>query len=463
MATQNEPQADALAWASLAATHREAQDMPQALAAFERAAACAPDYAEWRFRIAQTRFEMGLDSADLFGQLRRSAPQNLMIVAAEASALAAERHTDRAIACLDAALVQHPDWIEGHKSLAAIRLAAGEPKSEFARSFAPAISAKPANLALRLASFHIAALTKQWDMAQSIVADGEAVIGSRSAFTLARLFVACETHDDAQARALFAQTSDLTDAGLELCRVRFGLRTGDFAMAETAALRLLQTPASANAWPYLSLLWRSRGDARAQWLDAPDVLVKSFDLDFTRDEIDQLALTLRRLHAARAPQLEQSVRGGSQTERQLFFRTEPIIQTVRAKILAAVGDYVSALPPVDLRHPLLGARRDALRFAGSWSVRLRGAGYHVAHTHPMGWISSALYVALPAPDEMGAPPAGWIGFGAPPPELGLNLPPYHQVEPKVGRLVLFPSTMWHATEPFVEGERLVIAFDMARC
>jgi hypothetical protein len=33
--------------------------------------------------------------------------------------------------------------------------------------------------------------------------------------------------------------------------------------------------------------------------------------------------------------------------------------------------------------------------------------------------------------------------------------------PKAGRLAIFPSTMWHATEPFAEGERLTVAFDIA--
>ena len=36
------------------------------------------------------------------------------------------------------------------------------------------------------------------------------------------------------------------------------------------------------------------------------------------------------------------------------------------------------------------------------------------------------------------------------------------IEPKPGRLVLFPSTMWHGTEPFAAGERLTVAFDVAR-
>lgn len=94
-------------------------------------------------------------------------------------------------------------------------------------------------------------------------------------------------------------------------------------------------------------------------------------------------------------------------------------------------------------------------------MRLRAQGYHASHSHPAGWISSALYISLPAADTMGAPPAGWLRFGSPPPELGLDLAPYSEVEPTVGKLVLFPSTLWHGTMPFADGERLSIAFDIA--
>jgi hypothetical protein len=56
---------------------------------------------------------------------------------------------------------------------------------------------------------------------------------------------------------------------------------------------------------------------------------------------------------------------------------------------------------------------------------------------------------------------GWLKLGEPQAELGLDLPPIRLVEPKPGRLVLFPATMWHGTEPFPAGERLTIAFDVA--
>ena len=91
-----------------------------------------------------------------------------------------------------------------------------------------------------------------------------------------------------------------------------------------------------------------------------------------------------------------------------------------------------------------------------------GQGFNVAHTHPAGWISAVFYVALPEPEQMGPSPAGWITFGEPPPELGLPLKAYAEVEPRPGRLVLFPSYMWHGTRPFADGERLVVAFDMQR-
>ena len=57
--------------------------------------------------------------------------------------------------------------------------------------------------------------------------------------------------------------------------------------------------------------------------------------------------------------------------------------------------------------------------------------------------------------------AGWIQFGQPMEELGLDLLPRRLIRPKPGYLALFPSYTWHGTVPFVDAEpRLTIAFDM---
>ena len=95
-------------------------------------------------------------------------------------------------------------------------------------------------------------------------------------------------------------------------------------------------------------------------------------------------------------------------------------------------------------------------------MRLLGGGHHIGHIHPQGWLSSAFYVVVPDATQAGPAPAGWLSLGAPPADLGLDVPALRQIEPKPGRLALFPSTRWHATLPFASGERLTMAFDVAR-
>jgi uncharacterized protein (TIGR02466 family) len=189
-------------------------------------------------------------------------------------------------------------------------------------------------------------------------------------------------------------------------------------------------------------------------------LVSVLDLADKLPPLDRLADVLRSVHTARGEYLDQSVRGGTQTDGPLFSRIEPEIRALRSAVSDAVKSYVVDLP-TDPRHPLLRHRRDRLiRFSGSWSVWLRSEGFHVSHVHPQGWVSSALYVALPTAVDADRK-AGWLQLGQPRPELGVEVGPTAYVEPKPGRLVLFPSWMWHGTIPFPAGERLTVAFDVA--
>ncbi|WP_310468749.1 putative 2OG-Fe(II) oxygenase [Sphingomonas sp.] len=156
------------------------------------------------------------------------------------------------------------------------------------------------------------------------------------------------------------------------------------------------------------------------------------------------------------------MRGGSQTDGPLLSRVDPRVRTLREAIVGAVRRHIDNLPEPDPGHPLLARPRDRrIRFSGSWSVLLRGGGRHSNHVHPQGWISSALYVALPGRTAGDPPDAGWLTLGEPQAELGLGLPPLRKIEPRPGQLVLFPSWMWHGTVPFAEGERLTVAFDVA--
>lgn len=437
----------------------EGQAHGPALVAVERAAVLdGADRAVAALR-AQIRYEHGQDAADAFAAARAVAPDDPALARGHAGALAARGEGALALALLDAMLATRPDWGEGltyRATLHRLTGAAGRDDIGFAR----AVAARPRDPALRLAWFHWLAKARDWDVAGRVLDDAEQACGASRALSIARLFLIAETGAGDGRPDLFDALGESADPGLTLARVRHALRCGAPDRAVALALPMTQRPGAALFWPYLSIAWRLLGDDRAAWLDRPGDLIRAIDLSLSAQEMAALAALLRTLHGAAAPYPDQSVRGGTQTDRPLLFRHERVIASVRAAIDAAVRAYVEALPPVEPGHPLLGTPRGERRFAGSWSVLLRAQGYHAAHSHPAGWISSALHVALPPADAMGPAPAGWLQFGTPPPELTVALPPYGAIAPRVGQLILFPSTLWHGTVPFDDGERLSIAFDV---
>ena len=164
------------------------------------------------------------------------------------------------------------------------------------------------------------------------------------------------------------------------------------------------------------------------------------------------------MHVASFQPAEQSLRGGTQTRDNLFDRSDPAISRLSAVIRREVEARLGALPR-DPDHPFLRRNSGRIAFSGSWSVRLRDAGFHINHIHPSGWLSSACYIALP-PETRGSRSEGALTFGVPDSALGLDLQPSRIVVPVPGRLVVFPSFFWHGTQPFAsESPRLTVAFD----
>lgn len=432
------------------------QDIDAALETITAATRRDPASPQAAFGHAQIAFEAWQPAAALFERAATLLPGQPDLIRNRALALAAEGEGDQAEGLIEAVLAQHPGWLDGHRTLAAMRITKGE-AAGWDRSYAAATAQEPANTALWLGWFQQHATRKDWAAARWVLeAAGQACPPSQG-LALSKLFLAAESGDG---EADFAPFTSLADPGTDLCHVRYLLRSGQPALALDIAQRHLGGPQARMFWPYAGLCWRLLGDSRAGWLDGDPLHAAAVDLNFTAQELADLAAALRQLHRMKAPYPEQSVRGGTQTDRQLFFHPDPAIRKARDKVLSAVATFAEALPQ-EAGHPLLERGTGPLRFAGSWSVRLAGAGFHASHTHVRGWISSACYISLPEPGELGPPPSGWLSLGSPPPELGLDLPPLMQIEPRPGRLALFGSTLWHATEPFAAGERLTFAFDVA--
>lgn len=249
------------------------------------------------------------------------------------------------------------------------------------------------------------------------------------------------------------------------------VRLGDFERTRDLCEAVLAEDAFDQiVLSYLGIVWRLLGDRRESWLldyekmvvqvpvQAPEGMQRNVFFEDLRQVLDGL-------HNSNAHPIEQSVRGGTQTNGFLFRLKHERLADLERQLRLAIASAVQAFPRDD-DHPFWSRRHsrptsDGLRFAGAWSVRLRSQGYHTNHIHPEGWISSAFYVDLPREVREASDTAGFIQFGKPMSELGLDLPPRRILKPEVGTLVLFPSYMWHGTVPFESTEpRLTVAFDL---
>lgn len=253
------------------------------------------------------------------------------------------------------------------------------------------------------------------------------------------------------------------DIDFRLCAAL--LRKGDPQKAAFMAERGLRlAPADQLGLALLGSAWRMMGDERDEELNGYDSLIRIFDLpppegfssmaQFNAD----LAACLEQIHPPTREYLAQSLRGGSQTRDRLFGAGHELVEKLGVRIREAVKNYIAGLR-ADARHPFLSRRSTGFRYSDSWSSRLTDGGYHTNHLHRGGWISSCYYVLLPRAVEDGTEKQGWITFGQPDFEGGPAI--RRAVQPKAGRLILFPSYTWHGTLPFhSQTPRTTIAFDV---
>ncbi len=463
-------------WQALGSAYRAAGDLENAADAQRRAVAVDPgNGAAWtNLGVVMRLLGNPEESLQCYARARAAGFDAPELDDAEASA-----HLDlgnpRAACELTRHLVSRaPHYVPGHTMLAQLLwehgadLADGEDPR---RTFRSAVAQQPGNHVLRSELVRFLLDSGAAGDALAEIRDGQALQGRRALITSEAR--ALEMLGDMRAAdALFEQfsASMQADAAFQNLYVRHLLRSGRPGDAGRVALGVVERePHNQAALAYLSVAWRLLDDPREHWLCAYDRLVSPHTLrvpegySSEHDFVEALQTVLDNLHVASREPVNQSVRGGSQTSGNLFGRPQRELRELRDAVTQAVAEYVAGLP-TDPTHPFLNRRRNRIRFAGSWSVRLKSSGNHANHFHQKGWISSAFYVALPPSVQRssGTDPAGWLQFGEPPPDLGQKLVPRRMIKPRVGQLVLFPSYLWHGTVPFEDDEpRLTVAFDVA--
>lgn len=465
-----------LAWHGLGNALRALDDLPSAEAAFREAIRLAPEYLPARVNLgAVQRLQGHLDEA--MSTLRQAAelsPPAPDLQDAINGLLADLGRADEALAGARRLSRSHPEFPQGHETLANLLWEHGEwlsPGEDPLASFANAVRLHPAHRPLRDRYVHLLLAAKRASDALPLIE--EALRSERDDPLL--LWQAATAFDELavteQAAKLYARAHRLFgDANTDFLNAyaRHAFKARRFERAQACAnAALARDPDNQEAWAHLGTAWRLAGDSREHWLCdyehlvglvavTPPAQFRSLD-----EFLLAIAHELDALHSASREPVRQSLRHGSQTSGRLFGRPSPVLAAAQAALTAAIDRWLDGLPE-DLQHPFLARKKRSVRMVGSWSVKLRSSGWHSNHIHPLGWMSSAFYVSLPGSiGEESGDQAGWIQFGQPLEDLGLELEPRKMVQPRPGHVALFPSYFWHGTVPFRDSEpRLTVAFDM---
>ena len=461
---------DAEAWLSMGALHQRQDDLDAAISCYEKALAVQPDYAEAHHNIGvclrlqqrssealehyKTARSLGLDRAELYHNL--------------GNALVDTLDPNGAIDAYRAALEQNPTDLYSHLNLNGL-LWQQDLLEDYLKSYKDALDKHPAAVELRVAYATALMQQEEFEAAERLLTRG--VRHSPESSELQSLLAYSQEGQGRWKDALKVHAAAVKMSGsipnhhISYARALLACQRPDEALQQ-AQLGAVQMPFNQRALAYLGLCWRMLGDERDQILNDYEGLVSVYDVPIStqfanaEEFNDRLTDVLGPLHIGKRPPAEQTLRGGSQTNGNLFDRAEPEIDDLVEGFRQCIREYIDQFPQ-DIEHPLFSRRSEKFDFTASWSVRLARCGYHTMHTHPLGWISSAYYVQVPPEIVDSDAQGGGLKFGEPDIDLGDKGTARRTIQPSIGRLVLFPSYMWHGTVPFESDEpRMTVAFDV---
>ena len=447
-------------WSARGNAERQSYDFAAAQASYDRALAIDPRHVRATHGRALVALERGQDDAlERIDSALSLAPGDFALWQSKAMALDAQGRIAEAVAIGEQIVAQAPQWIEGLQAHAQWRIAAGD--KDFTDHYEIAVSKTNAPDEIFASWAKTLAGLDHFAEAAAVARRARTEGGDAERFTLLEAFYAGMAGDSDRAEAIFSGIANVPPSWKNHL-ARHDIRMGRIDRAERSLGELIEQgaqPDSVNLWALRDVCWRMLGDSRHEWLHGREGLVRPMALE-DGGVLEEARAFLRDLHRKAALPIGQSVRGGTQTRGRLFQREEPVIARLHDAIMATLERYRSELPPRDASHPILRHRDDPWKLTHSWSVRLVGAGYHTSHIHPLGILSSALYLIVPdSVDDDGAP--GHLEIGRPPPDLRTGLGPMVTIRPSVGHLALFPSSLYHGTRDFEEGERMTVAFDVS--
>lgn len=181
---------------------------------------------------------------------------------------------------------------------------------------------------------------------------------------------------------------------------------------------------------------------------------------FQLDESERLNEALKTLILAKEsedPGVRRSNIGGWHSDDDLFAWPDPAVSALQEAALGAV----QAVVPL-----MVGGSCDFQARLAGWANVSRAGAYNKRHTHPGCQVSAVYYVEAGTPPTDEAPESGTFEFIDPRSHAEMSALPGEDVgrtvalQPLNGRMVLFPSWLYHQVNPYHgEAERISISFN----
>ncbi|WP_292224888.1 putative 2OG-Fe(II) oxygenase [Brevundimonas sp.] len=386
------------------------------------------------------------------------APETWLVLA---RALQAQNRFDEAEQAYRQALARRPAYVDVLRDLSQLIWMRDADVAAATAVLDPVIAASPGEPALRQIKARLLEYAGQVEAAYQALTAGP--LDGAGELAAAYLIQARDPHRALGHAERAATLASGPQPAIMVAQVACHLALGQ----SQAALKLIDVlremePRNQHVLACQATAWRMVDDPRYRELYDYDAFVRPYRLEAPEGwatlevYLVDLAKALHDLHSLKTHPVGQSLRGGSQTNAPLSQSDDPAIRAFFKVIDKPIRDYMAAVGQGS--DPLRARNTGDYRVKGSWSVRLRPNGFHTDHIHSEGWLSSACHIELP-PAVDGDGREGWLRFGAPPilPDMAAE----HYVRPQPGTLVLFPSYMWHGTQPFGgEVSRLTLAFDV---
>ncbi|HEX2493564.1 MAG TPA: tetratricopeptide repeat protein [Steroidobacter sp.] len=458
---------DSQAWSLLAMTLREQNRLPEAEQAYQRAIEITPEQPLAHHNLGSVLVRMDR-AEEALAALERAEARGLRgfeLAFNRGMALLQLYRIDEAERAFVQAVEANPLHGEAQVNLARLRFMRGDPN--FSRDMARAAAAHPHDANLQTLFALILRRVGDLPRAEALLRRLMTGVGPKPEVraALSEILLEGGRLEEAETEAIEAVAAlpDNANAVDTLVTILLARGRPDDALPFVHRQRQ-QRPLSQGWIAHEATALRMLDAAAYRELYDFDRFIRVYDLEApagwsSMEEFNAHLLgALAARHAFATHPLDQSLRNGTQTTRNLLKDADPTIQAVLKLFEAPIHDYQRRVG-AEASHPLCARNRSPASIAAAWSVQLHREGFHVNHVHPEGWLSSAYYVSVPAEVRDQDLMSGWIKFGEsryPAPGVG----PEAVIQPRAGRLVLFPSYMWHGTNPIHGSEaRTTIAFD----